>query len=160
MDPRNALYLSPMNAGVTAALSAVLFAGATPYPVVAHLGPVAVRAPVQGDAWGRCPSHALRLDRKGLDAAKWAALLALPAVAKRVRPALKIRGATVDVVRHTQRSGDILPTRRSCSGTVFDRSALVHIFLPAERASPAIRGNLALYVARTPQAWVVWDDVG
>jgi hypothetical protein len=149
-----------MNAGVTAVLSAVVFASATPYPVVAHLGQVPVRAPVQRDAWGRCPSPTLRLDQKGLVRAKRAGLLALPVVAKQVRPALKIRGARVDVLRHTHRSGDILPTRRSCRGTAFKNSALVHIFLPAERASPALRGNLAFYVARTPQAWVVWDDVG
>jgi hypothetical protein len=149
-----------MKAGVTAAVSTAVFASAMPYPVVAHLGPVPVRAPVQRDAWGRCPSHTLRLDQKGLIGAKRAALLALPAVAKQVRPALRIRGARVDVFRHTHRSGDILPTRRSCWGTAFERSALVHIFLPDERASPAIRGNLAFYVAHTPEAWVVWDDVG
>ena len=149
-----------MNAGVTITLSAVVLGSATPYPVVAHLGPVPVRAPVQRDAWGSCPSHTLRLDDRGLVRAKRAALLALPAVAKQVRPALKIHGARVDVLRHTRRSGDILPIRRSCWGTAFKRSALVHIVLPAERAAPALRRNLAFYVARTPQAWVVWDQVG
>jgi len=83
----------------------------------------------------------------------------LPAVAKQVRPALNIRGARVDVFRHTHRSGDIIPSRSSCRGTAFRRSALVHIVLPAERALPALRGSFAFYVARTPQAWVVWDQV-
>jgi hypothetical protein len=148
-----------MNARPTAALSAVVLASATAYPVVAHLGSIPVRAPVQRDAWGRCPSHTLRLDQKGLVQAKRAALLALPAVAKQVRPALNIRGARVDVFRHTHRSGDIIPSRSSCRGTAFRRSALVHIVLPAERALPALRGSFAFYVARTPQAWVVWDQV-
>ena len=142
---------------MTAALSAVVFTSATSYPVVAHLGLVPVRAPVQQDAWGRCPAHTLRLDQRGLLGAKRAALLALPAIAKQVRPAVEIRGAQVLVLRHTHRSGDILPTRASCRGTAFERSALVAIFLPAERAAPALRGNLTLYVARTPHAWVVWD---
>jgi hypothetical protein len=149
-----------MNAAVTATLSAVVLGLATPYPVVAHLGPAPVRAPVQRDAWGSCPSQTLVLDEGGLVKAKRAALLALPTVAKQVQPALKIRGARVDVLRHTHRSGDILPTRRSCWGTAFKDSALVRIVLPAERISPALRGNLAFYVARTPQAWVVWDQVG
>ena len=149
-----------MNAAVTSAVSVVLLGSVTPYPVVAHLGPTPVRAPVQRDAWGSCPSHTLALDEVGLVNAKRAALLALPTVAKQVRPMLKIRGARVDVLRHTHRSGDILPTRRSCWGTAFKRSALVHFVLPAERASPALRGNLAFYVARAPQAWVVWNQVG
>jgi hypothetical protein len=149
-----------MNAGVTAALSVAVLVSATPYPVVAHLGSVPVHAPVQRDAWGRCPSRTLRLDQPGLVQAKRAALLALPAVAKQLRPALKIRGVRVIGLRHTHRAGDILPTLRSCRGTAFKRSARVHIFLPAERGSPASRGNLVFYVARTPQAWVVWDQVG
>ena len=148
-----------MNASLPAVFAAVALSSATQYPVVAHLGSVPVRAPVQRNAWGSCPSHTLRLDQKGLTGAKSAALLALPTVAKQTLPALKIRGARVIGLRHTRRSGDIMPTRRSCWGTTFRRSALVQIFLPAERTSPDIRGNPWFYVARTPEAWVVWDQV-
>ncbi len=148
-----------MNASVSAVLTAVALSQTTLYPVVAHLGSVPVRAPVQRDAWGRCPSHTLRLDQKGLAGAKRAVLLALPTVAKQTQRALKIRGARVVGLRNTHRSGDVLPTRRSCRGTAFKRSALVQIVLPAERTSPDIRGNPWFYVARTPRAWVVWDQV-
>jgi hypothetical protein len=106
-----------------------------------------------------CPSHTLVLDRRGLRQAKQATLLALPTIAKGVTPALKLRGARVIGVSHTRPDGFILPTRRSCWGTPFKRSVLVQIFLPAERASPSIRGNPWFYVARTPQAWVIWDEV-
>lgn len=143
---------------VTAVL-AVLLSSATQYPVVAHIGSIPVRAPVHRDAWGTCPSHTLLLDKNGLAGAKRAALLALPMVARQTQPPLKIRGAQVVGLRHTHRPGDTMPTRRSCWGTAFGRSALVQIFLPAERASPDIRGNLWFYVARTPGAWVVWDQV-
>jgi len=98
-----------MQASVTAVLAAASLSAATAYPVVAHLGSVPVRAPARGQAWGSCPSHALRLDRKSLVGAKHAALLALPTIAKRVRPPLKIRGARVVGLRHTHPSGDILP---------------------------------------------------
>ncbi len=148
-----------MNAGVSAVLTAVALSQATSYPVVAHLGSVPVRAPTRRNAWGRCSSHTVRLDRDGLASAKRAALLALPTVAKQGKPALKIRGARVIGLRHTRRGGDIRPTRRSCWGTAFRRSALVQIFLPAEQTSPAIRGNPWFYVARTPSACVVWDQV-
>ncbi len=79
-----------MNASVPAVLAAVTLSPATQYPVVAHLGSVPVRTPVQRNAWGSCPSHTLRLDQKGLTGAKSAALLALPTVAKQTLPALKI----------------------------------------------------------------------
>jgi hypothetical protein len=148
-----------MQASVTVGLAAAALSAATVYPVVAHLGSVPVRAPARGQAWGSCPSQMMRLDRAGLVGAKHAALLALPAVAKRVQPPLKLRGARVVGLRHTHPSGDILPTRRSCRGTPFKRSALVQLFLPAERNSPDIRGNPWFYVARTPKAWVVWDEV-
>jgi hypothetical protein len=148
-----------MNASVSALFAAVALSQATTYPVVAHLGSVPVRAPTQPSVWGRCPLHAVRLDRDGLAGARRAALLALPTIAKQGRPALKIRGARVIGLRHTHRGGDIRPTRRSCWGAAFRRSALVQIFLPAEQTSPAIRGNPWFYVARTPSAWVVWDQV-
>jgi hypothetical protein len=141
------------------AVAAATLSAASVYPVVAHLGSVPVRAPAQRQAWGSCPSHTVRLDQKGLVGAKHAALLALPTVARRAQPPLKIRGARVVGLRHTHSSGDILPSRRSCRGTPFKRSALVMLFLPAERSSPDIRGNPWFYVARTRTAWVVWDEV-
>jgi hypothetical protein len=148
-----------MQASVTALLASTLLSAGTAYPVVAHLGSVPVRAPARAQAWGGCPAHTTSLDRKGLVTAKHAALLALPTVARRVQPPLKIRGARVVGLRHTHPSGDILPTRRSCRGTAFKRSALVQLFLPAERRSPDIRGNPWFYVARSPTAWVVWEEV-
>src|SRR5438876_1894367 len=134
-------------------------AGVAKNPVVAHLDGVPVRAPTVGAAWGVCPAHALRLKAAGLVAAKRAAMLALPTVAREVRPPLNLRGARADVVRHTRRNGDVLPRRHSCRGTPFLRSALVHVVLPAERAAPDLRGNLTLYVAPTPNEWVIWDEV-
>ena len=148
-----------MQASVTDVLAAAALSVATVYPVVARLGSVPVRAPARGQEWGSCPSHTTRLDRAGLVGAKHAALLTLPTVAKRVRPPLRIRGARVVGLRNTHPSGDIIPTRRSCRGTAFKRSALVQLLLPAERSSPDIRGNPWFYVARTPNAWVVWDEV-
>lgn len=148
-----------MGASVATFLAAVALSLAMPYPVVAHLGSVPVRAPAPRDGWGRCPSHTLRLDHHGLVRASGAALLALPNVARRVEPPLRIRGARVIGLRHTHRSGDILPTRHSCWGMPFQRSALVQIVLPAEKSSPDIRGNPWFYVARTPTSWVVWDEV-
>jgi hypothetical protein len=106
-----------------------------------------------------CPALTLRLDAAGLTAAKRAALLALPAVAKHARPPLNLHGARVIGLTHTRRSGFIMPTRRSCRGTPFLHSALVQIFLPAERTAPDLRGNPWFYVARTPESWVVWDQV-
>jgi hypothetical protein len=129
------------------------------YPVVAHLGFVPVRAPARTQAWGVCPSHALRLDHKDLVQAERATLLALRTVAQRARPPLRIRGARVIGLRGTRRPGDIMPTLHSCWGTPFRRSALVRIVLPAEQTSPDIRGNPWFYVARTTTAWVVWDEV-
>jgi hypothetical protein len=140
-------------------LVASALSSAVSYPVVAHLGSTPVRAPSRGEAWGLCPSRTRSLDQAGLVKASRAALLALPTVAKRVHPPLRIRGARVVGLRHTHPSGDILPTHRSCWGAPFKRSAFVWIFLPAERGSPDIRGNPWFYVARTPTAWVVWDDV-
>lgn len=158
MLPQRTRYTSVVNASATA-LAAFLLSSTTPYPVVAHLGSVPVRAPVKRADWGRCPAHTLVLDRNGLAGAKRAALLALPTVSKQTQPPLKIRGARVDVVAHTHVRGDILPRRRSCRGTPFRRSAVVHIVLPAEHSAPALRGNLTFYVARTPKTWVIWDEV-
>jgi hypothetical protein len=146
-----------MNTSTGAALSAVVLSSMAPYPVVAHLDSVPVRAPVQANEWGRCPSHTLRLDERGLIKAERATLRALSTIAEQVQPPLKIRGARVIGLHHTHRSGDILPTRRSCWGTPFARSALVQIVLPAERAVD-LRGNPWFYVARTPTSWVVWDQ--
>jgi hypothetical protein len=126
-------------------------------PVVAKLHGVAVRAPAAADAWGRCPARAERLDAAGLTAAKDATLLALPTVAQRARPPLQVRGAYVIGLRHTHRNGDVLPSARACQGTRFLRSALVQIVLPAEKDAD-LRGNLWFYVARTPNAWVIWDE--
>jgi len=90
--------------------------------------------------------------------AKLAVLAALPAIAKQSRRPPKIRGARVTAVTHTRRSGFIMPTRRSCWGTPFKRSVLVKVFLPAERATPALSGNPWFYVARTHASWVIWDE--
>ena len=85
-------------------------------------------------------------------------LAALPTLAKEIAPPLNLRGARVTGVRHTRRNGVIMPTRRSCWQTPFIRSALVQVFLPAERAAPALRGNPWYYVARTREGWVIWDE--
>jgi hypothetical protein len=90
--------------------------------------------------------------------AKRAVLAALPTIAMRSTPHLQLRGARVTLVSHTRWSGFIMPSRRSCDGRPFLRSALVELFLPAERQSPDLRGNPWFYVARTRSAWVIWDE--
>jgi len=142
-------------AGLFAGLAAV---SAASYPVVAHEGIVPVRAPTATDAWGACPSEARDISASDMADAKAAVLAALPTIAKRAQPPLNLRGARVTAVRHTRRDGFIMPTRHSCWGTPFAHSVLVQVFLPAERAAPALRGNPWFYVARTPNAWVVWDE--
>lgn len=143
---------------LAAVAAAVLPSGAV-YPVVGHVGGVPVRAPAASQSWGACPASAEPLDAAGLAGAKRAVLLVMPEIAGRARPALDLHGMRVIGLSHTRRDGFILPARRSCWGTPFLRSALVQIVLPAEQASPDIRGNPWLYVARTPDGWVVWDEV-
>jgi hypothetical protein len=129
---------------------------ASPYPVVAHLGAVPVRAPGIHQSWGACPFGA---QRAGSDhAAAEAAVAALPAIARRVSPALDLQGARVIQVRVPKASGDVLPGRVACRGETFARSLLVRIELPHERLAD-LRGNPAFYVARTPAGWIVWDQV-
>jgi hypothetical protein len=84
-------------------------------------------------------------------------LAALPTLATRTTPHLRVKRARVTLVSHTRRSGFIMPTRRACWGRPFRRSALVEVFLPAEQ-SAALAGNPWFYVARTPHAWVIWDE--
>jgi hypothetical protein len=142
-----------------AAVAAALLPSGALYPVVGHVDSVPVRAPAPSESWGACPANAEPLDAAGLAGAKRAALLAMPEIARRSLPTLDLTGTRVIGLSHTRREGFILPTRRSCWGTPFLRSALVQVFLPAERASPAIRGNPWFYVARTPAGWIVWDEV-
>ena len=147
-----------MYVSVASAAAALLVSAVMPYPVVAHLGGTPVRAPIEHDTWGNCPAHTFVLDAGGLGAAKRALLLALPTIAMQASPPLKLGGARVINVTHTRRDGFILPSRRSCRGTSFLRSALVQIVLPAERAAPDLRGNPWFYVARTRDGWIVWDE--
>jgi hypothetical protein len=142
--------------------SLVVLAAAAPlslsgYPIVADVAGVPVRAPAESQAWGACPTGALPINPAELRSAKRAVVAALPTLAKRPKPPLKLQGARVTLVSHTRRTGFIMPSRRACWGTPFLRSALVQVFLPAERASPSLRGNPWFYVARTQRAWVIWD---
>jgi len=129
------------------------------YPVVAHLDGVPVRAPTTKGAVGACPVGVLRLDAARLSAAQRAAMLGLPVIARQMRPRLRLADAHVVYLRHTNRPGDIYPTRRSCWGAAFLRSALIELALPAEAGARTLRGHLILYVARTPAAWVIWEEV-
>jgi hypothetical protein len=143
---------------VTAPVAVAVAAQAQPYPVVAHLAGLPIKAPTKSQAWGACPGDALRLDRAEMRHAKRAVLAALPALAQRATPHLRLKGARVTLVTHTRRNGFILPTRRACWGQPFHRSALVELFLPAERRSAALDGNPWFYVARTRTSWVIWDE--
>jgi hypothetical protein len=138
------------------ALLAGVAVSATAYPVVAHVADMPVRAPTNHNAWGACPSKAVALDRAGLIGAKRAVLAALPTIAKEVRPPLDTRAARVIGVSHTRKTGFIMPSRQSCQGVPFTRSALVKVTLPAEKLA-SLRGNPWFYVARTKGAWVIWD---
>ena len=138
--------------------AAVAVAGPTQtYPVVAHLAGVPIKAPSKSQAWGTCPEGSLRLNRAELRNAKRVVLAALPALAKRATPHPRLKDARVTLVTHTRGNGSILPTRRACGGRPFRRSALVELFLPAER-SAALDGNPWFYVARTREASVIWDE--
>jgi len=139
-------------------LVGVAASSSSAYPIVAHLGGVPVRAPGRRDTWGICPSSTIRLDRSQVGAAGHAVLAALPTIARFATPPLNLRGAQVTLAVPTHRNGAIMPTRRSCWGTPFTNSALVEVFLPAERAAPALRGNPWFYVAHTRTDWVIWDE--
>ena len=143
---------------VTATAAVAVAASERSYPVVAHLDRVAIKAPSKSQAWGACPGGALRLGPVGMTEAKRVVLAALPALAKRATPYLRLKEARVTLVSHTRRSGFIMPTRRACWGRPFRRSVLVEVFLPAERSAPALRGNPWFYVARTRNAWSIWDE--
>lgn len=129
-----------------------------PYEAVAHWDGVPIEAPGRGQAWGTCPAGAQRLDAGELRNAKRVVLAAMPTLARRATPHLRVEHARVTLVSHTRRSGFILPTRRACRGRPFRRSALVEVFLPAERPAAALVGNPWFYVARTRHAWVIWDQ--
>jgi hypothetical protein len=158
MRARTCPYTRAVRVGFAGLVAGLAAAPVGSYPVVAHEGPVPVRAPTARYAWGACPSGAVGITRSHMAEAKLAVLAALPTIAKRSQPPLNLRGARVTVVRHTRRNGDIMPSRRSCAGTPFVRSVLVQVFLPAERTAPAIRGNPSFYVARTREGWVIWDE--
>lgn len=143
---------------MTAPVAVAVAAPTQPYPVVAHLAGMPIKAPSKSQAWGACPGHALRLDRAEMRNAKRAVLAALPVVAKRATPQLRLKDARVTLVTHTRRNGFILPTRRACWARPFHRSALVELFLPAERQSASLDGNPWFYVARTRKSWVIWDQ--
>jgi hypothetical protein len=143
---------------VSAPAAAAIAAQTQSYPAVAHLAGVPIHAPSKSEAWGACPGDVLRLDRAEMRNAQRVVLAALPALAKRSTPRLRLKGARVTLVAHTRRNGSILPTRRACWGQPFNRSALVELFLPAERRSAALNGNPWFYLARTPRAWVIWDE--
>lgn len=145
-----------MGNGAVALLAGVAAATATAYPVVAHVGDIPVRASTSPSAWGACPSGTVALDHAGLTGAKRAVLAALPTIAKEVRPPLDTHGARVIGVSHTRRTGFIMPSRQSCRGAAFTRSALVKVTLPSEKLA-SLRGNPWFYVARTKGAWVIWD---
>ena len=140
-----------------AVLAAVATSGLSGYPVVAHLGGSPVKAPTKRQPWGSCPAGALPITAAQMQGARRAVMAALPKLAERTTPPLRLRGARVTLVSHTRRSGFIMPSRRACRGMPFRRSVLVEVFLPAERASPSLRGNPWFYVARTERAWVIWD---
>jgi hypothetical protein len=106
-------------------------------------------------ALNTCPAHVRRLEARDLPGAKQAVLSSLPTLARRVHPALELRGARVIGLRLAHVRDDVGPGYR-CDDV--GRSALVQIFLPAERAAPDLRGNPWFYVARTPSAWVIWFE--
>lgn len=138
---------------------AVLVAAASlaGYPVVAHIEGVPVEAPVTKGSWGACPSGTLPIATDEFTVARRVVRAALPAIAKQTDPPLNLTHAAV-TIRHTRREGDILPSRKTCWNTPFARSVLAQVFLPAERSTPALRGNPWFYVARTRRAWVIWDE--
>ena len=138
-----------MSSGVAALLAGVAVASTTPYPVVAHLGGVPVRAPTNRSAWGACPRGTVAIGSAEMIDAKRAVLAALPTIAKEAHRPLNTLGARVTAVTHSRRDGFIMPSRRSCWGTAFRRSVLVEIFLPAERRTPSLTGNPWFYVGRT-----------
>jgi hypothetical protein len=152
---RKALALAAV--AMTAPAAVAVAAQTQTYPVVAHLAGVPIKAPSKSQSWGACPAGALRLDRAEMRNAKRVVLAALPTLAKRATPHLRLNDARVILVTHTRRNGSILPTRRACWGQPFRRSALVELFLPAER-SAALDGNPWFYVARTRESWVIWDE--
>jgi hypothetical protein len=127
------------------------------YVVVAHVGGIAVRAPTSRSGWGACPSRTVVVGNVGLKGARRAVLAALPTIARESEPPLRTTGARVVGVLHTRSTGFIMPSRRSCRGVAFRRSLLVQIVLPAEKRAPSLRGNPWFYVARTKEAWVIWD---
>lgn len=142
---------------VAAAAAVAVAAPAHHYHVLAHLSGVPIEAPSKSEAWGACPADALPLDTAETKKAKRVVLAALPTLAKRWTPHLRVKHARVTLVSHTRRSGFIMPSRRACRGRPFRRSVLVEVFLPAEREA-ALRGNPWFYVARTRHAWVIWDE--
>ncbi len=144
-----------MGSRFVAAAGALSLSG---YPVVAQIAGVPVSAPTTKAAWGACPTGARPISTAGMLGAKRAGLAALPVIAKQTRPPLNLHGVRVTRVSHTRKTGFIMPLHRACWGTPFARSVIVEVFLPAERAAPALRGNPWFYVARTSSAWVIWDE--
>lgn len=141
-----------------AAASVAVAAPGLRYRVAAHLAGVPIRAPLPHQAWGACPPGALSLDTSETRSVRRVVLSALPTLAMRATPPLRLKGARVTFVLHTRRNGFVMPTRRACWGRAFRRSVVVEVFLPAERSAPDLRGNPAYYVARTRHAWVIWDE--
>lgn len=154
-DVRRAVALAAVAVAVP---NAAVAAPTRPYHVVAELAGVPIKAPSKSQAWGACPGGTITLDSAEMRSAKRVVFAALPTLAKRATPHLRLKHARVTLVSHTRRNGFILPTRRACWGRPFLRSALVEVFLPAERSAPALRGNPWFYVARTRKTWVIWDE--
>jgi hypothetical protein len=158
MKPRSQRAIALAAIALAASAPVAMTAPALSYRAVAHLAGVPIKAPDRNQTWGACPADALRLDAPEVRNAKRVVLAALPALARRATPRLRVKDARITLVSHTRRSGFIMSSRRACWGRPFGRSVLVEVFLSAERSALALRGNPWFYVARTPNAWVIWDE--